>query len=395
MKIGINLLWVRPNTGINTHVQELLGALSRIDSPHRFLLFVNRDNYPDFENLDERFKRVVCNVPAESRARKLIWEQLWLARQASREQLALIHSVANTAPLIAPCPNVLTVHDVGAFAFPEMWSRWRGSVLRFATRSSARRATAIVVVSEFSRREVISHLGVAGDKVFVVHNGVAPPSQVRERSWQELHPRLGINSDYIFAYSGPSSHKNLGSLLTAFARVQSKHGRRQQLVIVGKLPLRGPELPGLASELGIAESVVFTGYLDDADAASLLKHATLMAFPSLYEGFGLPVLEAMQAGVPVACSNAASMPEVAGQAALYFNPRDTDEMAQAISRLLSDRALRDRLIAEGRNNIRRFSWRETARRTLEVYRLVLSGPLMGRAQQRALNSDRSPGSRVS
>jgi glycosyltransferase involved in cell wall biosynthesis len=378
MKIGINLLWVRPATGIHTHAQGLLTALGGIDSGHQYVLFVNRDNHGDFRSFGQRFRQVVCNISAKARVRKTISEQFWLLRQSARERVALMHSLANVAPLAIRCPSVLTLHDVAAFAVPETYPPFRGSVLRLLTRGSAKRAAAIVTVTEFSRRQIVSRLGVAEGRVFVIHNGVAERRLSSQRPWPELQARLGITSDYVLAFSGESPQKNIDNLLRAFARVRSRETHRCRLVIAGRMPLRGADLPALARGLGIADSVVFTGHLDDLDVAMLLAHASLLAFPSRYEGFGLPALEAMQSGVPVACSNAASLPEVAGQAARYFDPYDIDQMSQAIDALLSDAALRDRLIEAGRENLKRFSWPRAAERTLEIYQRVASAPGLDR-----------------
>jgi len=379
VKVGINLLWVRPATGIHSHVRELLTALGGIDSGHQYVLFVNQDNQGDFGPLGQRFRRVVCGIPAKGRVRKTISEQFWLLRQSSRERLSLMHSPANVAPLAIRCPSVLTLHDVAAFTVRGTYPRLRGSVLRLLTRGSAIRATAIVTVTEFSRREIISRLGVAENRVFVVPNGVTNRRSSSQPQWPELRARLGIVGDYVFAFSGLSLQKNIDNLLKAFARLRSGEAHRCQLVVVGKVPLRGAELSRLARELGIGDSVVFTGHLDDADVAMLLAHAAVLAFPSRYEGFGLPVLEAMQCGVPVACSNAASLPEVAGQAALYFDPDDIDQMSRTINALLSDVALRDRLIEAGRENLKRFSWPKAAEHTLEIYQWALgSSPTVDR-----------------
>jgi len=174
--------------------------------------------------------------------------------------------------------------------------------------------------------------------------------------------------DYIIAFSNQFLHKNIEALIKAFARLQAS--RPLQLVVVGHLPNDGGRLQRTIGQLRLGGNVVLTGYLDDGDLGAVLSRAKMLAFPSLSEGFGLPVLEAMAADVPVACSNATALPEVAGNAAIYFDPRSVEDMAATLQRLADDEALRRKLILAGHQNVKRFSWENAARETVNVYRSV-------------------------
>jgi glycosyltransferase involved in cell wall biosynthesis len=179
-----------------------------------------------------------------------------------------------------------------------------------------------------------------------------------------LGARLGIDRPYVLALSSGSPHKNLARLLRAFARLATD---RLQLVVAGHEPTRGESLRALADELRLGSSVRFTGYLSDHDLSLVRRHARVFAFPSLYEGFGIPVLEAMEAGVPVVASNVASLPEVVGDAGRLVDPYSVEDIAAGLREVLADEGLRQDLVQRGYLQLRRFSWESTARQTLEVY----------------------------
>jgi glycosyltransferase involved in cell wall biosynthesis len=379
VRIGINLLGLLPDVigGGETYIRGLLYGLNRLDTDDEYVLFTNRDNHPTFANISPRFRRVLYdfsaqwNVPALAMTR-VVGEQFYLPWRAVLDSLDVIHSPLDTVPLFARCPSVMTLHDVNFAAMPEATSPVQNFIARTLVKISARRARAILTVSEFSRREIAATLNIDPSRIFAVHNSGLRGAQ-RPVKWQQVASRVNIQEPYVLAFSSINPHKNIGNLLRAFARVQLPE--QVQLVVLGKLPLGGESLLALARSLGIEKRVSFTGYLKEEEKAQVLQHARMLAFPSLYEGFGLPVIEAMSYDVPVACSNVAALPEVSGNAARQFDPRNVSEITVAIEEVLSDEALRVRLIAAGRINARRFSWERTARLTLQVYRYAAGAEL--------------------
>ncbi len=373
MKIGINVLGLLPSVigGGETYIRGLLAGLSRLGTDAEFTLFTNRDNHATFEGLGAKFRRVRCNfsarwsTPALAMTR-VVGEQIYLPWRAARERLDVIHSPLDTIPLAARCATVMTLHDTNFAALPEAVSDVQRAIARALVKVSARRARAIITVSEFSRREILARLPVNPQRLFVVYNGAGP-----DGFW-DAHQRLEARSDmpvdgrYLLAFSSINAHKNIAALIRAFARLS--HGGDYRLAVAGHLPRGAESLPELAESLGVGSRVIFTGYVSEELKARLLRNARLLAFPSLYEGFGLPVIEAMQAGVPVACSRAAALPEIAGAAARFFDPHDIEDIRSALDELLTDEHLRARLVEAGRLNARRFSWASTARRTMWVYR---------------------------
>ena len=372
VKIGINLLGLLPNVigGGETYIRGLLYGLNRLDTDDEYVLFTNRDNHPTFADIGPRFRRVLYdfsaqwNVPSLAMTR-VVGEQFYLPWRAAIDGLDVIHSTLDTVPLFARCPSVMTLHDVNFAAMPEATNPVENFIARTLVKTSARRARAILTVSEFSRREIAATLELDRTRIFAVHNGGLRDAP-RSVKWPEVASRIKVQEPYILAFSSINPHKNIGNLLRAFARVRLQ--QQVQLVVVGRLPLGGESLVALARTLGIENKVSFTGYLKEEEKAQVLQHARMLAFPSLYEGFGLPVIEAMSCDVPVACSNIAALPEVAGNAARMFDPRNVTEITAALEEVYSDEALRARLVAAGRINARRFSWDRTARLTLQVYR---------------------------
>jgi len=390
MRIGISLLWlVRGYGGLETYARGLLAGLAEVDQRNHFVLFTNPQNHASFGALPHRFRRRLCPLPARSRVTWRLTEQLLLARYAAQEQLDLLHLPDDMTPLRRVCPTVVTIHDVNFYSLSDRIPR---SVIRLSeawVRRSAERADAIITVSNFSREQITACLGVPGGRIAVIHNAPAIRARPPQARWAPLARRLGISRPYLVSFADGAPHKNLGTLLRAFAPLAERY--RLQLVVVGR------ERPGRAPR-GAREpgaEVVFAGYLGEDDLSLTLANARLLVFPSLHEGFGLPVVEAMEAGVPVTCSDTSALPEVAGDAALFFSPLDAGAMARAITRLHTDDDLRRALIARGYRRAQQFSWARTALQTLRVYERVAQSqqrrgaPPAAGEERPALRADRA------
>jgi glycosyltransferase involved in cell wall biosynthesis len=366
LHIGLNLLYLIPGHvgGTQTYAEELMAALARLNTPHRYTIFINEEakDLP----LPPGFARVACPVRAVSRSARYAYEQFQLPQQLRRHQIDVIHSPGYVCPLRAPCANVVTICDLNYIALKEAMSRGKRAVLgRFVTQS-ARRSDHIITLSEFSRGQILTHLGVAADKVTAIHLGprATPPAGSVLADAQVLR-EYDIGGPYVIAFSSLLAHKNIRRLLEAYAA--GCRDLPHRLVLVGHLP-EGLEIHADIARFGLTERVVITGYVPGAHVMPLLAQAELFVFPSLYEGFGLPALDAQQAGVAVACSTAASLPEVVGDGALLFDPTSIEEMGSVLRRCLHDARLRRDLVAKGRTNLVRFAWEKTAAETLSVYR---------------------------
>lgn len=362
MRIGLNLLYLIPGIvgGTETYAAGLLTGLAKINSDDEFIVFVNREaeNWPlpDASN----FTRVVCPVRAVSRARRYCYEQLRLPGLLNAHDVDFVHSLGSVAPLFPPCPSVLTVPDIGFRACGDQIPLVRRLPLKFFTQQAALRANSIITISNFACSQIAFEFGIPLAQITVTHLAASAIS-TDDTSLAALMQRYGIKQPYIIAFSSFSSYKNIPRLLQAFTRARSDYELPHQLVLLGH------RVAGERKDTQ-TQDVIFTGFLDGASKYALLKGADLLVFPSTYEGFGLPVLEAQQIGVPVACSKAASLPEVAGDAAIYFDPLSIDAMAKAIGQVVLNPNLRKTLIQNGFQNAAKFSWEQTAGLTLEVYR---------------------------
>lgn len=376
MRIGLNLLFLIPGEvgGTETYTTSIIKALGVIDNVNEYFLLINWESkclkLTDCSN----FQRVICPIRAQSRLMRFFWEQCVLPWQARRLRLDIVHSLGYISPLFLPCKAVVTIHDLNFLDIPEAFTRFTQGVQQFFVTHSANRADSIIAVSGFVCDQIVTHLKVSREKVIVVHEApkqrsVADPD---ESLWCKVRHQYSIHQPYILALSSLSPHKNMPRLLEAFARVQTELGDNCHLVVAGHLPSKGVSLPSLAEELGLNKSVTFTSYLPDEHMSLLLSHAALFVFPSMYEGFGLPLLEAMAAGTPVACSSKGSLSEIAGDAAAFFDPTNIQEMADVLCSLMRDETRRHTLRERGRKNLGHFSWELAARKTLAVYNLLMS-----------------------
>jgi glycosyltransferase involved in cell wall biosynthesis len=314
--------------------------------------------------------------PLGGDARKVWWEQVVWPRAAARMGAAVGHVPYFGPPLRRPegLPLVVTIHDVIPLIIPEYITSPLVRLYNGLVSRAALRADLVLVDSEASKRDVLRLLGVPEERVRVVYlaadTSVLAP--VAPEALADVKARYGLSDPFIFYLGGLDKRKNVPALLRALALLPPE--TPWQLYVSGRLrydnPRLFPDLPRLAEELGIGARVRF-GFVPDADKAAMLRAATLFVFPSIYEGIGLDPLEALACGTPVVCSNRSSLPEVMGDAAVMVDPDDTPALAAAIGRVLGDADLRHDLARRGPPQAAKFTWEETARRTVRAYESVL------------------------
>lgn len=371
MKIALDLRRIK-NPGIGRYMCCLAEALLEVAPQHEFLLIFP----PDYAD-DIRAPRHGVRVEKITSAAGYysVREQIELPRIVRQHRVDLLHSPHFNIPLMCPCPVVATIHDVIYLACREDLPSVAGRLYYKGMMAGAvRRADRIIAVSKYSRHEIRKHLRTERE-IEVIHSGVDPcfqPVTDRERI-QKVKAVYGIAGEYLLYAGIFKPRKNHRGLLQAFKRFLCLGGKAS-LVIAGPMKEGEQELRSLADELRISHEVVFTGFVDDADLPALYSGATVYACPSLYEGFGLTVLEAMACGTPVVCSSATSLPEVAGAAALYADAHDPIEFGDALYHAFMDFNLRAGLVEKGYVNLRRFDWRTTAQQTLAVYHRALGAP---------------------
>ncbi len=380
--IGLNLIFLVPGEtgGMEVAARELIPALlAAAPEGMRFTAFVNREAAAaeagahvagTGDALREQLPLVTVPVRARNRVQWVLGEQTLLPALARRARIDLLHSLASTAPLWGPFRRVVTVHDLIYARFPDAHAGVRDKAMRVLVPGAARRSERVIADSRSTRDDLVELVGLPSERIDVVPLGLGAVRRTQASSEQDLRARLGLGERrVVLSLSAKRPHKNLLALIGALARIAAE--RRPLLVLAGYETEHEAQLRERARSLALDEDVRFLGWLADADVEGLWAIAAAFVFPSLYEGFGLPVLEAMARGVPVACANTSSLPEVAGDAALLFDPRDESAIAGALARLLDDAALAETLRAAGYERAREFTWERTARQTISSYERAL------------------------
>jgi glycosyltransferase involved in cell wall biosynthesis len=372
LRVGLNLLFLVPGEtgGMETYARELVAGLIEHRPDVDTTVFLSREAALDSTGPWTSTRSVVIPVDARKRAARVRGEQWLLPQAATRHGVQLLHSLASTGPATGGFRRIVTVHDLIYRVFPSAHSRAMNAGLRLLVPLAARRSHRVIASSYNTRDDLTRLLGISAERIDVVHLGVRPPAPGRIPDVSEFRHSLGVgNRRVILTLSAKRPHKNISGLLGALALIPPE--RRPMLLLPGYETAWEPDLRDEARDLGIAADIRLLGWVDDEALEGLFRVADCFVFPSFYEGFGLPVLEAMVRGVPVACSDRASLPEVAGDAALLFDPDEPRSIASAIETLLGDRREAARLIELGRERAATFTWARTARETAACYRRSL------------------------
>jgi glycosyltransferase involved in cell wall biosynthesis len=373
--IGLNLIFLVPGEtgGMEVAARELIPALlAEAPGGMRFTAFVNRETAAAKDGpWGELLPAVTVPVNARNRVQWVLGEQTLLPAAAMRARVDLVHSLASTAPLWGRFRRVVTVHDLIYARFPEAHAGIRDKGMKVLVPQAVRRSDRVIADSLSTRDDLVQMLGVDAAKIDVVPLGLGGVQRAAPIDEHETRARFQLGERRVLlSLSAKRPHKNLLALIGALARIPSED--RPVLVLTGYPTAHEAELRARAASEGLDADVRFPAWLSAEELEGLWALAQAFVFPSLYEGFGLPVLEAMVRGVPVACSNASSLPEVAGDAALLFDPHDEAAIAGALRRLLDDVTLREQLRVRGLARAGEFTWQRTARLTLESYRRALA-----------------------
>ena len=352
--------------GNETYAVNLIEALAQIDQTNLYSLYVTQraavdrfaGRWPNFS-----VRQTLPHTP-------LVRIPLTLSAELRRHPVDVLH-VQYTAPPFPPCPVVTTIHDLSFEHLPETFKRRSRAQLRLTVRRTTRKAALILTLSEFSRRDIIETYAVDPERV-IVTPAAAPPHfapVADETELRAVRERYGISPNYLLSLGSIQPRKNLTRLIEAYSclRRERPNAELPQLVLAGKRGWLDDEVFRAAQQDGLSESISFIGYVPEKDLPALYSGAMCFVYPSYFEGFGLPVIEAMQCGAPVIAGNRSSLPEVAGDAALLFDPFDTRALADAIARVTDDPDYRAELCARGFKRAGTFSWLDTARLTLKAY----------------------------
>lgn len=369
MRIGIDGRYIQDHfPGIGRYTYNLVQALTKAAPEDSFVLLHNPklvNTRYDLGTLQSpNLEIVAIEVPTFSLA-----EQWRLPSIVRGLRLDLFHSPYYLKPYLLPCPSVVTIYDLIPRLYPEYVSSGARVIFEMAIRLAIVTSRLVISVSQSAKEDLVRLLGVPPSKVWVTPLGVDRRfCPVNEKAISNLRQKHDLPEGYILYLGTNKPHKNLARLVEAFAEVKTE----QKLVLAGKEDPRYSEAHEVTKQLGLQDRVVFLGQVSEDDLPALYSGAALFVFPSLCEGFGLPLLEAMACGVPVISSSTSSLPEIAGQAAVMVAPLDLSQLARALERVLGDSNLRASMREEGLKQAAQFSWERTAVETLAVYRQVLS-----------------------
>jgi glycosyltransferase involved in cell wall biosynthesis len=373
MRVGIDARSIKNRRGIGNVVYHLLHGLSRLENSCSFFVYVDD-------------KSVSCLIPSDSRFTvKLIkpklypfWEQISLPLIAMRDRLDVLHCPGNSAPiLIHPSTKlVITIHDV-MYLFsskqlqksPLLYQRFGRLYLKWVVPIVAKRASKIITVSSVSRNDIYQYISIPTDRVSVIWSAAneACKQTTNIELLNAIRIKFNLGSTFLLALGALDPRKNTANIIKAFALLKNTHFCDVKLAIVGLDHLGIKKYNQLADDYGISSDVVFTGFVLDSELVALYNAADCLLYPSLYEGFGLPVLEAMACGTPVITSACGSIPEIAGDAALMVDPHDLDAIAAAMMKMMTDKELYNSLVQKGKRRAELFSWQLAAEQTFAVY----------------------------
>jgi len=406
MKIVIDarLYGASKNRGLGRYVEQLVANLERVEGAslaapvggqtfaplqergfeNEYTILLRRDNFDDYQPRNSRFKKVLADYKWYSFA-----EQILLPLKLWRMDCDLVHFPHFNVPFFCPKKFVVTIHDLTMYKFPDDKATTRNKYLyrikywlhKFVVKSAVRRAEAVIVDAEFTKQDVIREFRVDESKVRVVYLGFEmSPEDRGQRTEDRVLEKFGVEGRYLLCVGSAYPHKNLEMLIKAFERVKEEHGDLK-LVLVGRKDYFYEKLETRLSTSSSSNEnkkleirgVIFTGEVSNGELAALYQNALVYVFPSLYEGFGLPGLEAMSYGAPVIAAKASCLPEIYGEAALYFEPENENELAEKIRRVINDEGLRNSLKERGFKQIKKYSWEKCARQTRDTYAHLLEG----------------------
>ena len=368
MKIGIDAREFLPGrmTGIGRYLWHFLQYATTSNNPHEYVLFCNQETFVPFDH--PILKMVIIREKITP-----LWDQILLPLNIAKEKIDVFLTPYIKAPFFLPSNMILIINDLIPLFFPEEHGLVKRLYFRFMSGKSARRAKRIITISENSKDDIVKFCRLPADKIMVVHLGVEERFRSPDIRKEEIRRKYTLPQKFILYVGNLSPHKNVQGLIKSYA-VLPVNLRKQYKLVLGA-PKSGKYfsyIEKVIREMKLAQNVLFTDFIEEKDLPAVYHMSSLFAFPSFYEGFGLPPLEAMACGCPVVSSNTSSMPEVLGDAALFFNPYNAEEMSFAIRQMLEDESLRDKFRQKGLERAKLFTFEKMTNRILNIFESVLA-----------------------
>lgn len=364
IKIGIDARFFGPKQkGLGRYVQKLVENLEKVNSTNKFVIFLRKENWDEYQPANPNFKKVLADYKWYS-----IKEQIFMPFKIQKAGIDLMHFPHFNVPIFCFKPFIITIHDLILKKFPtsraSTLSPFLYSLKNLAYKivifSAVKRAKKIIVVSNYTKKDILRYFKIKQEKIEVIYEGVFLGAAPRV---------LGTApKEYLLYVGNAYPHKNLERLILAFNKLVKDFQMDLQLILVGEIDYFYKKIQNKFSD---PKQIIFTDFVSDKELFALYQNASVYVFPSLCEGFGLPPLEAMAYGIPVVCSSSSCLPEILGKAAVYFNPRNIDDMAEKIRHVLEDKNLQKKLIEQGFKRIKKYNWLKTAQETMDIYLSVV------------------------
>lgn len=369
MRIGIDARFFGSvGKGLGRYTQKLIENLERIDKENQYYIFLRKENWDEYQSQSTNFLKVIADIP---------WygfrEQLQLPKLLKKFELDLVHFPHFNVPIFYRGKFVVTIHDLILFHYPTKRTSslspffyfFKKLAHRLVIRNAVKKSEKILAVSRHTKDDIEKYFSIPAGKIAVTYEAIDISRKTINELIGKILEKYGIIKPYILYVGNAYPHKNLERLVLVFREIAKKHPHLH-MVFVGKEDYFYKRLKEYVAQ-NFAKNVIFADYVPDEHLPVVYREALLYVFPSLYEGFGLPPLEAMTENIPVASSNASCLPEILGDAAVYFDPNAMAEMAETIEKAISNRELRKELIKKGKQQVKKYSWEKMAQETLEIY----------------------------
>jgi len=350
-------------TGVEWYSYHLIEEFKKLDRENQFFLYTNEPLRDDLAKMPENFKECVLKwpIPRSWTIGRLSWEMKF-----GKNKCDLLFVPAHTIPLLNPKKSIVTVHDIGFEHFPDAYG-WADKLYhKLIIHFIKRFATKIITVSNYSKQDLVKTYKIQPEKIKVIYNGYDNKKyKVIPDAREQLKQKFQITEPFILFVGRLELKKNVPRLVEEFARLKAKHDLPHKLILVGKPGFGFEEVEQLIEKYNLKEQVIFPGWISDDDLPLFHNCADLFVFPSLFEGFGIPVLEAMACNAPVVCSNTTSLPEAAGEAGLLFDPLQVDQIVSRMEQVLLNPEVSEALREKGLEHVKNFSWQKCAQETLD------------------------------
>ena len=367
MRIAINTLGPsKIKAGIGNYVVNLVKELSKIDNKNEYTIFANKDNAEYFTTNNPNFKTITLPNYTRTRFIRILWEQCRLPKLLKQMNIDILHSPGFIAPLKMTAKSIVTIHDMTFFSHPQYHTRFKQYYFKKMIPLTVKKANIIIADSENTKKDIHKYLNTEKSKIITIHLGASEDFKKidRNKAKKFISKKYSIKNKFILFVGMIEPRKNLQRLVDAFIQIKNPE---LKIVIVGKKGWQMEEFFKMIKDSKLEDTIIFPGYVPDEDLVKFYNAAEIFVYPSIYEGFGIPVLEALACGCPVITSNTSSMPEITGPAAKLIDPNDTDDIKKTIQKLLRNEQLRQTLGEEGIIQAKKFSWQKTAQKTLEAY----------------------------